>query len=57
MITSSCANDFSFYKVRHLAQLVMALVAYWLGALREIARSNPGGCITIIVICKMVVGV
>ena len=36
----------SIFKVGDLEQLVMALVAYWLGALPKVAGSNPGGSMT-----------
>ena len=43
IMTLPCANEPPFFKVGELAQLVKALVAYWLGALPKVAGSNPGG--------------
>ena len=51
------ANEPSFFKVEDLAQLVKALVAYWLGALLKVAGSNPGGSMKIIFTCTMVVDI
>ena len=48
-MTSSCANDPPFDKVEDLAQLVKGLVAHWLGALTEVAGSNPGESMKIFV--------
>ena len=41
IIASPCANEPSFVKSGHLAQLVKVVVAYCLGALPEVAGSNP----------------
>ena len=41
--TPSCANESSFFKVGDVAQLIKVLVAYWLGALLQVADSNTGG--------------
>ena len=46
-MASPCANEPSFLKVRDLAQLVKALVAYWLGTLSQVAGSYPGGSMKI----------
>ena len=49
-MTSSSANELSFFKVGDLAKLMKALVAYWVGALPEVAGSNPGGSMKMIFI-------
>ena len=45
------------FKVEDLAQLVTALVAYWLDALPKVAGSYPGGSINKLLSCTMVVDI